>query len=124
MDETTALSEAKKAEATNAVANAEEARQRSQEPLTKKIMGDVLTEFFGSQTEEERFISTQKIPFICRDIKQIKEDLRKIVENMDENYVTQTEYWPVKTVVYGVVGIMLVGVVTGLVLLVVKTNIT
>lgn len=127
MDEMTAKAEAQTSEAQNAVTNAEEARQRAHAAMTAKIVNDTLAAFFSAQTDKERFVSTQRIPFICSDIKEIREQLTDMVqlqrenqEKLDEKYVSQDQFWPVKTLVYGVVALMLTSVVGALLILVVN----
>ena len=69
------------------------------------------------QTEERRAISFEvidtKLNFIMQSVKDIKQDLEK-------NYVTRMEFEPVKKVIYGLVGIILVAVVGAVIALVVK----
>lgn len=54
-----------------------------------------------------------KLEFIIKELDEIKAKLEK-------NYVSQEEFRPVKTIVYGMVGIILATVITSLVYLVVK----
>lgn len=65
------------------------------------------------------------IETIKNDISWIKEavnDIKKNQENQskanEERYVTKQEFWPVKTIVYGGAGIILVSVFGGLIALV------
>lgn len=63
-----------------------------------------------------RFLDLERVPLICRDIAQIKE----MLEKQGKSLVTQDQFWPVKTLVYGMVGIILMGVVVALMALVIK----
>ena len=67
--------------------------------------------------EERRAISFEvidtKLNFIMQSVKDIKQDLEK-------NYVTRMEFDPVKKIIYGLVGIILVAVVGAVIALVVK----
>jgi ABC-type phosphate transport system permease subunit len=57
------------------------------------------------------------------DIKYIRRDLDEIKDLMKEQretYVTKDEFRPVKTLVYGVVSLILVGVMSALIALVIK----
>ena len=67
--------------------------------------------------EERRAISFEvidtKLNFIMQSVKDIKQDLEK-------NYVTRMEFDPVKKVIYGLIGIILVAVVGAVIALVVK----
>lgn len=74
-----------------------------------------------SQEQNQPIIETIK-----NDISWIKDavnDIKKNQENQskanEERYVTKAEFWPVKTIVYGGAGIILVSVFGGLIALVV-----
>ena len=56
---------------------------------------------------------------IAKDIEYIKKEVNKISDKLQKNYVTQTEFRPVKNLVYGLVGTVLLAVVGSLVGLVV-----
>ncbi len=103
------------------------------EKQVARIVNDTLSSFFSSQTDKERFVSTQRIPFICRDIATIKDDMRGILDSiatsrdrlevkMDDVYVTKEAFEPIKMLVYGFVGLSLVAIVGGLLALVIKTT--
>ena len=53
-------------------------------------------------------------------IPAIKESLRKIEEQLERDFVTRAEFNPVRTIVYGMVGIILVAVIGALIALVLK----
>lgn len=57
---------------------------------------------------------------IRQDIRAMKKDIDDLKEAMETKYVTQDQFWPVKTIVYGGAGIVLVAVVVAIVALVVK----
>ena len=127
------LSESKSAEATNAVGIAEQARQQAHEAATSKIVEDTLAKFFASQTDKERFISTQRIPFICTDIREIKETLvtmakadsdfkGTLVEKFDGRYATRESFALVQRIVFGAVTMILVAVFGAIIALVVMNN--
>lgn len=129
-EENTILAESKAAESTNAVAIAEQARQRAHEAATAKIVEDTLGRFFSAQTDKERFVSTQRIPFICSDIRDIKDSLvmiargqsdakEKIEEKIDEKYVSKEAFVPVQRIVYGAAGLILITVLGAVVALVI-----
>ena len=54
------------------------------------------------------------------DLKYIRRDLDKIMEKLDKNYVTKDEFAPVQKIVYGLVTLILTGVVLALLALVVR----
>ena len=54
------------------------------------------------------------------DIDYIKRDVTDIKETLKTNYVTRDEFTPVKSIVYGMVGIILIAVFGALIALVVK----
>lgn len=57
---------------------------------------------------------------VALDIKYIKEEITEIKNKLDDQYVTQTEFRPVRTIVYGMVSLMLTGVVVALIALVIN----
>lgn len=59
------------------------------------------------------------IAIIKNDVSYIKEDVKALRQNQEQNYVTKNEFEPVKKIVYGLVGLILVAVVGALVSLVV-----
>lgn len=54
------------------------------------------------------------------DIKYIKDGIYKIDNKLNIQYVTRVEFEPVKRIVYGLVSIILIGVVGALITLVLK----
>lgn len=99
---------------------------------TTASLTEALREVFGEYTEQQRFIDLKRVPLICKQIEYIHENIAEIKTMMDNvksdltkkdtdnstKYVNQDQFWPVKTLVYGVVGIMLTGIVTALLALV------
>ena len=67
--------------------------------------------------EERRAISFEvidtKLNFIMQSVKDIKQDLEK-------NYVTRMEFEPIKKIIYGLIGVILLAVVGAMVALVIK----
>lgn len=53
-------------------------------------------------------------------LKDVYQIVARLEEKMERFYVTKDEFWPVKTIVYGGAGIVLVGVFTLIVSLVTK----
>lgn len=69
-------------------------------------------------------MSPQKSPnsnwqVIANDIGYIKDDVKEIKATLSHQYVSKDEFEPIKRIVYGVVGLILVAVVGALVSLVV-----
>jgi outer membrane murein-binding lipoprotein Lpp len=56
---------------------------------------------------------------MAKSIGGIKEDVNDLKEMMDSRYVTRTEFEPIRNIIYGMVGVVLLAVVTALVALVV-----
>jgi hypothetical protein len=63
------------------------------------------------QTETDRLI---QLTGLCKDIAYIKEKIIVIEEKLEQNYVTQDEFDPIKKIVYGLVALILTGVVGAL----------
>jgi len=53
-------------------------------------------------------------------IPQIKETLSKIEQQLEDDYVSRSEFMPVQRIVYGMVGIILVAVLGALITLVLR----
>ena len=66
--------------------------------------------------QNKRFLDLERVPLICNDIAQIRGSLETITDKM----VTQDQFWPIKTLVYGFVSVALVAVVGALIALVLK----
>jgi len=60
------------------------------------------------------------ISLIKRDIEYIQKDVKEIKEKLESRYVTKEEFDPIKRIVYGMVGVILLAVVGALVALVLK----
>lgn len=59
--------------------------------------------------------SKVRIAVIVNDLTYIKEKLNEIDAKVSENYLTKTEFEPIKAIVYGVVSLILLAVVGTLV---------
>lgn len=59
------------------------------------------------------------IALMAQDIKYIKEDVTEIKLKLEKDYVTREEFEPIKKVVYGLIGLILVAVVSALIGLVI-----
>lgn len=61
--------------------------------------------------QNKRFLDLERVPLICNDIAEIKGMLKNQV-------VTQDQFWPIRTLVYGFVGLLLTGIIGSLLYLV------
>ena len=84
--------------------------------MTDEIL-KALDQYFSRQ---KKFIDTSRIPLICQDISQIHADLKEVKDMMKENFVTNDKFWPVRTIVYGGAGIILIAVMGAIVALVIR----
>lgn len=61
------------------------------------------------------------LSFIRQDTEEIKVDIKSLSEKIDKNYLTckqfNAEFSPVRNIVYGLVGLMLTALATGIVYL-------
>lgn len=62
---------------------------------------------------------SEGVAVIANDISYIKRDLTDIKAKLEANYVTHEEFEPIKKIVYGLVGLILVAVVTAVLTLVI-----
>lgn len=111
-DETQARSESAAAESVNATAVAKEAEQKAAEAQMLAVVTKAFEATFNitDNNGQKRFLDVTRVPLICQSIVGIHQTL----ENMQQNMVTQEAFWPVKTLVYGVVGLMLTGMMTAI----------
>ncbi len=77
---------------------------------SQKQIVEALDVYFS---KDRKFIDTSRIPLICQDISGIHKSLLDIKETLNEKVVTQDQFWPIKTIVYTGVGIVLAAVLTG-----------
>jgi chaperonin cofactor prefoldin len=61
-----------------------------------------------------------KLAVIQNDMQYLKEKLDKVDTKLSSSYITKEEFEPIKRIVYGMVGLILVAVVGALVSLVLK----
>jgi hypothetical protein len=71
---------------------------------------------FSAGVGDKRYIDVSRVPLLCQSILGIDKKL----DEMQKAMVTQDQFWPVKTLVYGIVGLMLTGIVGALLFMVVK----
>lgn len=90
---------------------------KANELIEQGIGEECGTNKFGGEMEES--IETC-MALIKRDLSYIKEKVEKIEREVEGNYVTKTEFQPIKQIVYGMVGIVLVAVIGGLLTLILK----
>ncbi len=112
-------SEQASAEAVHKVKNAQQAVEMARHVQIESILtSDIFVKTveaavikgFSASAGEGRYIDVTRIPLICQSIVGIDKKL--------EQLVTQQEFWPVKTLVYGIVGLMLSGMVGALLMLI------
>ncbi len=125
----TASSEAVHA-AKNAAQAVELSRLASMDALQQSTADAVIRGFkevFGEVPDTGRFVDTNKIKFICKDIEGINtkmgemtEAMTKLEEKFEEHYVNQDQFAPVKIIAYGLVGTTMLGVLGAILMLVIR----
>lgn len=78
---TDALIESHNAEALNALAVAEEAKQKAQSAEMHSIVTTAMKEVLTQGDEGTKRLLIQKIPLLCTDVMTIKNDIRDIKNN-------------------------------------------
>lgn len=69
----------------------------------------------------EKGQSTETIlALINKDLEFIKSNVSSIAKKMEDGYVTKSEFDPIKKIVYGMVGLVLTGIVIAVLSLVIK----
>jgi len=80
--------------------------------ILKKIYQSVKLKMTG--------VEEVKIAVICNDMEYVKKTLEKIDRRLELDYITKTEFEPIKKIVYGLVMLVLTAVVGAIVSLVLK----
>ena len=93
---------------------------RHQEREYIKILAEALRQVFGENQESQRFVDVSRIPLICKNINDMHENIKEINDKLDTKFINNDQFWPVKTLVYGATGIILVAVFSALIYLVIK----
>lgn len=84
---------------------------------TTKTLADALRTVFGENQDARRFVDVSRVPLICASIVGIHESLKELktmVQDADEKYVSQLEFKPVRSIVFGGVGLICVGAIGAL----------
>ena len=117
-DNTETLAASHSAEAVNATAVAQEAVEKAREAQMLAVVTKAFEATFNitDSTGQKRFLDVTRVPLICQSIVGIHQKLEDIQLNM----VTKEAFWPVKTLVYGLNGLLLTGIVGSLLLLLFK----
>lgn len=82
--------------------------EKSQEETTK-YLADALREVFGENQDARRFVDVTRIPLICNSIIGIHEELKELKEIMKDShnkFVNQDQFFPVRSIVFGIAGIL------------------
>ena len=61
-----------------------------------------------------------KMEVALEQLVRVREDLKELNNKIDNNYVTRIEFEPVRNIVYGLVSLLLTGVIGGLLMMVIK----
>lgn len=115
MSETSEIAEQKSFEAVAATAEAQQAIERSREAQMANAIATAVHDVFSlkDQDGQKRFVDISRVPLICQAILGIHQSLQDIKEDM----VNKDQFWPVQTLVYGLVALMLSGVIGALLIL-------
>lgn len=81
------------------------------DPQTIDAIKRAVQEAFSAEGGDRRFVDITRIPLICQSIVSISTDIKDINEKLDEKFVTKEAFWPVKTIVFGFVGLMLIALI-------------
>ena len=85
--------------------------------ITKQQIKEAVIEAFSAGVDNGRYIDITRIPLICQSIVGIDNKLTDLSKTIDEKLVTQDQFWPVKALVFGTVGLLGTGVVGGFIML-------
>lgn len=109
MTDVSEIAEQKSFEAVAATATAQEAIERSREAQMANAVATAVKDVFALKDNEgqKRFVDISRVPLICQAILGIHQSLDEIKANM----VNRDQFWPVKTLVYGLVTVLLTGLI-------------
>ncbi len=91
------------------------------DPVILKAIESAVGRAFGSEVTKGRYVDVSRIPLMCQSITTMHDDLAEMKTIMQDKLVTQDQFWPVKTFVYGIVGVLLTAVVGAVINLVIKS---
>lgn len=84
----------------------EEQEERAEARVTRAL-AEALRRIFGENEKSGRFIDVTRIPLICQSIVDMHgsiEEMKQLLKEFDGSHVSQDQFWPIKTFVYGVIG--------------------
>lgn len=83
--------------------------QQEKDFKSVQILADAVGKAINDQQGDERFIDLKRIPLICLSIIGIHDNLKELKEMMKESharFVNQDQFLPVRSIVFGVAGII------------------
>jgi hypothetical protein len=86
-----------------------------------RMIVEALHDVFGTKEDmSTRFVDVSRVPLLCASILRTSKDISDIKKSLDEKYVTKEKFEPIKNLVYGAVGLILVAVVGAILALIIK----
>lgn len=116
MVEESDTAEFKSAEVVNAAAVHAEAIEKARLAQMKTVFDASIEDFFDRGVIKKRFIDTDRIPFICDDLRNIHLFLKSI----DEHSVTKEDFLLVRNIVFGFIAIIVLAFMGALTTMVFK----
>ena len=98
-------------------------RNRNSDERMTGFLSEALREVFGENQKTQRFVDVSRIPLICQNINEMHENIKEIKDIIKENdakHVNHDQFWPIKTLVYSGVGVVLLAVLGAVITLVLK----
>lgn len=139
-----ALAEAQSAEVINVATVHAEAIEKARHAQTKAATLEALQEIFKMGEDSKRFVDVSRIPFICKNIEglyqmqheqkeafaelireikkerhEFRDEIQEKIITVENSRVSNEAFWPVKTIVYGLVALALTTLVGALFALVI-----
>lgn len=93
---------------------------RKEDERIAEILAAALKDAFGEHETTGRFVDVSRIPLICQNIMGIDGSLKKINENLEKNFVRNETFAPVKSIVYGLVALILTAVIGAILAIILK----
>ena len=79
----------------------------SMDDVMKEKIQEAVDSALSANLGGKRYIDITRVPLICQSIIGIHTEIKELKTNLDKKYVTRDSFFPVKIIVYGIVGIVM-----------------
>lgn len=100
-----------------------EEKQATADINSIRVLAEAIEKAINDQNGDKRFIDLTRIPLICLSITGIHsslEEIKGMIKDIKQDFVTHEAFDPVKNLVYGLVGLMLTSVIVAILAMVIR----